>query len=126
MQFVKTPLAAAFSLALATVAWCGPAAANEADFRLKNATGYQIDEVYVSKHSSDRWGRDIMGRDALGDGEAVKITFPHGGEACRYDIKVKYHDDDSTAEWTDVDLCKYETITLIWDAKKQATRAVGE
>jgi hypothetical protein len=101
------------------------ALANDADFRLKNKTGYQIDEVYVSRHSSADWGRDIMGSDALADGESVKIVFPHGGGACHFDIQVKYHDNDS-AEWGDVNLCDYESITLFWDAKNQTTRAVGE
>jgi hypothetical protein len=99
--------------------------ASDADFRLKNKTGYQIDEVYVSKHSSDDWGKDIMGSDALADGESVKITFPHTSSACKFDIRVVYHDKDK-AEWSNVDLCEYETITLFWDQKNQTTRAVGE
>jgi hypothetical protein len=101
------------------------AIASDADFRLKNKTGYQIDEVYVTRHSSDNWGKDIMGNDALDDGESVKITFPHGGSACKFDIKVRYHDKD-TAEWENVDLCEYDTITLYWDQKAHTTRAVGE
>jgi hypothetical protein len=120
MQLLKTTLGAA-CLALVTFS----AMASDADFRMKNKTGYQIDEVYVSRHSSDSWGNDIMGSDALADGESVKITFPHGGSACKFDIKVKYHDND-TAEWDNVDLCEYETITLYWDQKAQTTRAVGE
>ena len=108
------------------MAAAGLAYASDADFTLKNKTGYQIDEVYVSPHSHDNWGRDRMGEDALADGERVDIKFPHGGTACRFDIKVKYHDDDSTAEWGDVDLCRYNAISLFWDAKRQVTRAVGE
>src|SRR4051794_28070995 len=101
MYFVGSLLASALILT-------GMAAqASEADFRLKNKTGYQIDEVYVSQHSSARWGHDVLGRNALGDGESVKVTFPHGGTACHFDIKVKYHDDDSIAEWSNVDLCQY-------------------
>ena len=30
-----------------------------------------------------------MGREALADGETVNITFPHGGTACNFDIKVE-------------------------------------
>jgi hypothetical protein len=97
--------------------------ANDADFKMVNKTGYQIDSVYVSRASSDNWGKDIMGKEALGDGESVNITFPHGGSACKFDIKVEYKDGD-TAEWSAVDLCEYETISLFWDGKK--TRAVGE
>src|SRR5580700_8810252 len=98
--------------------------ASDADFKLKNKTGYQIDEVYVSSHSSGNWGKDIMGKDALADGEVLNVTFPHGGSACHFDIKVKYHDDDSTAEWSNIDLCQYETISLYWNEKSQETRAV--
>ena len=112
--------------AAAMLATSGLAYANDADFTLKNKTGYQIDEVYVSQHSRDDWGRDRMGDDALADGESVDVKFPHGGSACRFDIKVKYHDDNSTAEWGDVDLCQYNSISLYWDAKRQTTRAVGE
>ena len=110
----------------ALLAMPGLASASDADFTLKNKTGYQIDEVYVSPHSSKNWGRDRMGSDALADGEEKDINFPHGGSACRFDIKVKYHDDSSTAEWNDVNLCQYTAINLYWDSKNQATRAVGE
>lgn len=120
MRHLKMMLVAA-PLAMMTMS----AVASDADFKLKNKTGYQIDEVYVAKHSSDSWGKDVMGDDALADGEAVNISFPHGGGACHFDIKVRYHDNDK-AEWDDVNLCDYDTITLFWDAKKQITRAVGE
>ena len=126
MPSMKMPLAAVLLASIATFSFHTSAFAGDADFKLKNKTGYQIDEVYVSKHSSSSWGKDVMGSDALGDGEAVNISFPHGNGACHFDIKVKYHDDDSTAEWSDVNLCDYTAITLFWDAKKQVTRAVGE
>jgi hypothetical protein len=119
MVLSKLPLAALSLFAmLATSAF-----ANDADFKMVNKTGYKIDSVYVSRASSDSWGKDIMGKDALDDGNAVNITFPHGGTACKFDIKVKYSDGD-TAEWANVDLCEYETISLFWDGKQ--TRAVGE
>jgi len=121
MTIGKWMLSVGFLLSFAAAA-----NANDADFKLKNKTGYQIDAVYVTRHSSDVWGKDILGRDALDDGETLSITFPHGNGACRFDIKVRYHDDNSTAAWSDVDLCEYETITLYWDAKNQVTKAVGD
>ncbi len=99
--------------------------ANDADFTLKNKTGYQIDEVYISLPSSKNWGKDIMGTGALADGERVKITFPHGNGACKFDIKVKYNDGDGS-EWGGVDLCEFESVSLFWDKSAQQTRAVGE
>ena len=71
----------------------GPAlAANGADFTLKNQTGRQIDEVYVSAHSSKRWGKDVMDEDTLDAGQSVKITFPSKNSTCMFDIMVKYRD----------------------------------
>ena len=102
------------------------ASANDADFKMVNRTGYQIDEVYISPHSSAKWGPDVLGQQALGDSDVVTITFPRNNSICKFDIKVKYHDDGSTAEWSNIDLCEYEKITLYWDAKAQVTRAVGE
>lgn len=120
MQFVQPTLAM-----IALLFAAGPAFANDADFVLRNKTGYQIDEVYVAPSASKNWGNDIMGTGALGDGEKVKIVFPHGNGVCSFDIQVKYNDGDKAA-WSGVDLCKYETITLFWDKKTQETKAVGE
>ena len=120
MNFAKfLPMTAALFFA------ANGAFANDADFTLKNKTGYQIDEVYISLPSSQNWGKDIMGTGALGDGEGVKISFPHGNGACKFDIKVKYNDGDAS-EWGGVDLCQYESVSLYWDKKAQQTRAVGE
>ncbi len=121
MRSLKTAFLTTMMIPMAAAAF-----ANDADFRMVNRTGYQIEEVYVSSANNTRWGADILGRQTLGDGQRVTITFPHGNGACVFDIKVKYTVDSSTAEWSGVDLCKYETITLYWDEKNQVTRAVGE
>ena len=115
-----------FSSMTATLVLSASAAfANDADFSLINKTGYQIDEVYVARPSSSDWGRDIMGTGNLPDGSKVKITFAHGNNACKWDIKVKYNDGDESS-WSSVDLCQYDTITLYWDKQGRQTRAVGE
>jgi hypothetical protein len=119
MDLIKTSLIAAAAL----VGFSGSAFASDADFTLVNKTGYQIDSVYVSPTKVDEWGSDIMGKDALADGEKVDIVFPHGGGKCKFDIKVKYNDGDN-AEWGGVDLCEYTAITLHWDGKN--TTATGE
>ena len=118
MSFTHLPFAALALLAMSATS----VFANDADFKMVNRTGYQIDSVYVSCASSKAWGGDIMGRDALADGESMNISFPHGGAACNFDIKVGYNGD--SAEWGGVNLCQYSTISLFWDGK--ATRAVGE
>ena len=111
---------------LCALTLCGlvlPAAAADQDFKLVNKTGYQIDSVFVGPHSSSQWGQDIMGRDSLGDGEVVDITFPGRTSACSYDIKVAYNDGDE-ATWDSVNLCKISKVTLYW--RNGTTRAVTE
>ena len=119
MRSLKLSLAAAGL----TFAFSAAASASNADFTLINKTGAQIDEVYVSAASAKNWGTDIMGPNAIAADASVDITFPHGGEACMFDIKVVYADKD-TAEFSNVNLCKYEKISLSWDGKQ--TRATGE
>ena len=119
MRFTHLPFAALALLAMSATS----VFASDADFKMINRTGYQIDSVYVSRASSKAWGGDIMGRGALADGDGVDITFAHGGAACIFDIKVEYNDGDN-AEWSGVNLCQYSTISLFWDGK--TTRAVGE
>ena len=114
-------LAASVLLAAFTV----PAVAGDQDFKLVNKTGYQIDEVYVSRVNNRNWGNDIMGRGTLDADNSVDITFNAPPNACRWDLKVKYEDGD-TAEWKNLNLCNISTVTLFWDRKNQNTRAVTE
>lgn len=110
---------------LLVAAYSVPALAGEQDFKLVNKTGYQIDEVYVARASSKSWGKDMMGRGALGDGESVDLSFNAPGSACKWDMRVKYNDGD-TAEWSNLNLCSIDKVTLFWDRKNQTTRAVTE
>ncbi len=103
----------------------GPALAGNQDFSLLNRTGYQIDEVYVSRATSRNWGEDVMGKDALEDGHSVKITFTAPASACSWDMKVKYNDGDE-ATWKGLNLCNTNKVTLFWDKKNEVTRAVTE
>ena len=96
--------------------------AGDQDFDLVNHTGYDIDKVFVSAVNQKSWGKDIMGRDSLEDGQTVHITFNGGTEACRHDLKVVYSDGD-TSEWGGLNLCKINTVTLYWDRKAGTTRA---
>jgi hypothetical protein len=99
--------------------------AGNQDFTLVNRTGYQIDEVYVSRSSARNWGHDVMGRDSLEDDHWVKITIDAPEHACRWDLKVKYSDGDE-ATWSDLNLCNIEKVSLYWDRKREVTRAVTE
>ncbi len=102
------------------------ARAGDQDFSLVNKTGYQIDNLYVSRHSSRNWGQEIMGRNAvLEDGDTYEVNFPRNAQACHYDLKVAYHD-GTEAVWNDLDLCSISTVTLFYDRRNNTTRARTE
>jgi hypothetical protein len=108
---------------LATVAGTGQAwAEGKQNFRLKNRTGYVIEEVYVSPSNSDEWEEDVMGRDVLADGDNVDIAFNRHEHSCIWDVKVVFEDEVS-AEWEGFNLCEVSTVAIFYDRKKDETWA---
>lgn len=114
-----------FALAALAIAFVGPAHAQEAkqDFTLVNKTGYELKEVYVSPTKADDWQDDVMGQGTLGDGERVEIKFHRAEKSCKWDLKVVYTVDDSSAVWHNIDLCSIEKITIRYDKNRDVTTA---
>ncbi|HEU0215888.1 MAG TPA: argininosuccinate lyase [Stellaceae bacterium] len=119
---MKRLLVAAVAAALAFAA---PAGAQDAkqDFRLVNKTGYELKALYVSPSKSDDWEEDVLGQDTLDDGQAVNVHFSSKTKTCKWDLKVTYSDDDSSAVWHDIDLCSVEKITIKYNRKSDQTSA---
>ncbi|MDD4905624.1 MULTISPECIES: hypothetical protein [Methylobacter] len=92
------------------------------DFTLVNKTGYTIDQVYVSPNATDNWLDDVLGQDVLEDGQKANIKFHSANEICKYDLKVIY-DDKEEVEWTDINLCEEEKITIHWNKKSGESSA---
>jgi hypothetical protein len=91
------------------------------DFTLHNATGKVLKEVYVGPTSSDEWGSDVMGKDVVGDGESVHLSFHPKATAKHWDLKIVFDDGKSTV-WTDFDLTTIDDITISYkDGKPWAT-----
>jgi len=103
-----------------------PAVAGDQDFAVINATGYTISELYVSPVKSNDWEEDILGRDVLTDGERTDITFSRSEDICKWDLKVVYEDDDSSAEWGSLDLCEISVVTLKYSRSSGETSAIIE
>ncbi|MDX6713314.1 MAG: hypothetical protein QOH96_4330 [Blastocatellia bacterium] len=81
------------------------------DFTLHNATGVEIDKVYVSPHKSDDWEEDVLGRDTLADGESVEITFGAREKPAHWDLKIM--DKEGTGiVWEDLNLLEISELTL--------------
>jgi hypothetical protein len=101
-------------------------AGGKQDFTLVNKTGYRIDKVFVSPAASDDWEEDVLGRDVLDNGESVNITFHRRTTGCRWDLKVVYADDDSSAIWHGFDICSISKITIRYNRNTDTTSAVTE
>jgi hypothetical protein len=103
-----------------------PAAAAEAkqDFVVVNKTGYDIKELYVSPSKSDDWQEDVLGEDLLSDGDSWNIKFTRATRTCKWDLKVVYSGDDSTAVWNNIDLCAIARVTIKYNKKSDTTSAV--
>jgi hypothetical protein len=115
----------AFSIAaLAALTGSGQAAEARQNFELVNKTGYEISHVYVSPSKSNDWEEDVLGKDTLDDGESWEIKFSRSVKTCKWDLKVVYHDDDSSAYWRDIDLCSVEKITIRYNRRTDTTSAI--
>ena len=87
--------------------------ADPRDFTLINGSADRtITHVFVSPSTSADWGDDILGRDVLGPGESVDISFQRFTPgSCMYDIKVVTAD-GGEGELGGVDLCSTNTVTF--------------
>lgn len=86
------------------------------DFTLVNKTGFTIAEVYVSPSKDDSWGEDVMGKDVLKNNASVDIEFSRSEKTCKWDLKV-VDEDKASIEWTELDLCTANEITLKYEGK---------
>jgi hypothetical protein len=116
---------ALYAIPVLMLAFAQPAAADGAqqDFTLVNKTGYELKEVYVSPSKADDWQEDILGKDALGDGNRVKIHFSPKVQTCKWDLKVVYTEDSSSAVWNEINLCDVDKITIHYDKDRDVTKA---
>ena len=104
-------LASAFMLTGMTAAQ-----ASDADFSLRNKTGYQIDEVYVSPTDADDWEEDILGENVLENGSEVPITFNRQKQS-HWDLKVVFKG-GREAIWQKFDLSQLTDIFISFKNNK--------
>jgi hypothetical protein len=96
---------------LLLIAGQNPSLAGDQDFTLDNETGVEIHALYVSPADKDDWGKDILGKDTLGEGESAEITFHPKEDADKWDLRVEDSKGNSI-EWTDLDLTEISKVTL--------------
>jgi hypothetical protein len=99
-KIFTTAILAAVTIGMST----GSALADTHKFTIDNKGGHQIDKVYLSAISEDKWGPDQMGDDVIEPGASQTWDIDTD---CEMDIKVVYHD-GSTKVKNDFDTCKYD------------------
>lgn len=102
-----------------------PAAAGNQDFTILNNTGFPIAQVFVSASAKEDWEEDVLGEDILPEGERTRIRFSSDENACLWDLKVVYADEESS-EWQGINLCETSVVALSYDRKTGQTWAHTE
>jgi len=116
-KLIKLLLVATLALVAVASVTVTAAQRRNLDFTLVNKTGVDIDEVYLSPTNDDEWGEDVMGKDILKSGDKVDITFSSAETECNWDLKIIDEDKDEI-EWTKLNLCTANEITLMYEGKK--------
>jgi hypothetical protein len=94
--------------------------AGDQDFTLNNKTGFEIHKLFISPHSSDEWGEDVLGRDTLDDGESVQIKFGSREKAAHWDLKIVEKTGKSFT-WENLNLLEISEVALFYkDGKTYA------
>jgi len=65
----------------------------------------------------------VLGEKVLEDEDEFEIRFQRSTRTCLWDLKVVYDDDDSSAEWDSIDLCKVSEVTIHYNRKARTTSA---
>ncbi len=87
------------------------------DFTLVNRTGVEIYALYVSPHTSNEWGDDILGADTLLSGEELDVFFSPRERAKYWDIRIE-DEDGNYIEWGRLNLLEISKVTLYYRNKK--------
>jgi hypothetical protein len=80
-------------------------------FRLTNASGYALTELYVSPSFADEWGGDMLKSKVLFSGEAATLAIADGSSTCVYDLRF-VAEDGSMMEDVGIDLCAVKSYVL--------------
>ena len=76
-----------------------------------NATGVEIDKVFISPHDKNDWQEDILGQDILPDGQSVDIKFHRAETASIWYLRIEDKQGHGI-EWENLNLLEISKLTL--------------
>jgi hypothetical protein len=84
---------------------------SRANFWFLNNTGKILNNLYVSPHSQNSWGADVLGRAELPDGMGTLIVFPPTWRGvCHEDFKLVFSDGTSEQYTQGIDVCQLHAL----------------
>jgi len=84
---------------------------SRANFWFLNSTGKELHNLYVSPHSQDSWGSDILGRATLPDGMGTLVIFPPQLRGvCHEDFKLVFSDGTAQTYTSGIDVCQLHAL----------------
>jgi hypothetical protein len=84
---------------------------SRANFWFLNNTGKQLNNLYVSPHSQNSWGADVLGRAALPSEMGTLIIFPPAWRGvCHEDFKLVFSDGSSETYSQGIDVCQLHAL----------------
>ncbi len=94
------------------------------DFTLNNATGYDIEGIYISPSDTEEWGDNLL-EETFADGDSIPWQFSPEAEATHWDLRVDWADDEdgTFVYWRHLDLSQISSMTLHYDADSDKTSA---
>ncbi len=88
------------------------------NFTIKNNTGFVINNLYVAFASEEEWGEDLLGVDALDNGEEIEVNFEgYSDDQCSFDVLIS---DQEGNEFVleNVNLCEIHELEFTSSNKK--------
>lgn len=87
----------------------------ELRFDIVNKTEINLYGIYVTDVNTGGWGNDIIPNDMFEHDTVVTVSIDvDNNTLCEYDIRITDDSEDSV-EFSDVDFCELETLTLLMD-----------
>ena len=117
MKNLRRFLTISFVFAVLAISAQQVAAQSAQDFTVVNKTGVEIHALYVTPHSADEWGEDILGRDTLASDEILDISFSRSEKAEYWDLRIE-DEDGEFIEWEKLDLLEISKVTLYYQNGK--------
>lgn len=111
MRTIRMLLLSAAALLLAGFLVQHASSQNKANFWFLNNTGKTVEHFYVSPHSQQAWGADVLGRIALPEAAGVAIVFPAGvHHVCIEDFRLVFADGTGQTYTQGINVCHVHAL----------------